>query len=383
MDGVTILATWPEAQWPAHNTLCVDRNDNLEYAWGAHSGDIVKRRLPDGASTTLNTDSYGYHTSATNYIRGKWITNDYVDDSGVPYVGEQVIIAHDGSVVGRLCHNQRGSQIDYDNEPHGSISPTGKRIIFASTWRGAGTPSRPVGIYVCDFRDRALPGAEVGAVSTPKTVNITVTTTVSQLRQMGKRVTIAVTGVVSSLKLMGKVVNIESDLVISLNKAMGKRVNITSTTSMALSALKGLGTNFTRLVSITATTSVGVVGKSVGKSVNITATSTVAMLRAMGKRVNINVITSTFVTIAGQVVPIPKLINITATTSVSMGRSVGKIIEVPVAAIVAIRKNLAQTVSIVVHATVTKLRSSAHVTTLPLGERILRAKEALRIIFAR
>ena len=161
VDNNSTVNTWPETQMPAHHTLCVDRTgDGLEKAWGANSGDILKRTLATGAISFIQTLSYGYHTCATNYQRGAWIANDYVDDSGEPYYGEQVIIAHDGSSVGRICHNQRGTSIDYENEPHGSLSPTGKRLIFASTWRGSGSPSRPVGIYVADFRDRSLLSVE-------------------------------------------------------------------------------------------------------------------------------------------------------------------------------------------------------------------------------
>lgn len=158
VTGTTDLNSWTTPQQPTHHTLCVDGNDGLEYAYGAYGGTVIKRRLSDGAMFDICVPSFPYHTSATNYQRGKWCTNDYVDDSSDPYLGEQILIAHNGTVAGRLCHNQRGVNIDYDNEPHGSLSPTGKRIIFASTWRGAGTPSRPVGVYVCDFRGFQLPG---------------------------------------------------------------------------------------------------------------------------------------------------------------------------------------------------------------------------------
>jgi hypothetical protein len=157
ITGTNIINTWSEVGQPRHHSLGVE--GTTEYAYGAMSGGvIIKRKLSDGSQVTINSIPYGYHTSATNYRGGAWIANDYFDDSGDPYVGEEIIIAKDGSAKGRLCHNQRGVNADYDNEPHGSLSPTGKRLVFASTWRGAGNPSRPVSLFVCDFRGFQLPG---------------------------------------------------------------------------------------------------------------------------------------------------------------------------------------------------------------------------------
>jgi hypothetical protein len=84
-DNSAEVNTWPEAQMPAHHSLTVD-DDGLEKAFGANAGQILKRTLATGARTFIQTLSYGYHTSATNWQRGAWVANDYVDDSGNPYV---------------------------------------------------------------------------------------------------------------------------------------------------------------------------------------------------------------------------------------------------------------------------------------------------------
>lgn len=154
------VVTFTGTQNPSHATMAID-NLGAEVLFGSQGvgGDVVKRRLSDGTITVLNPNSYGYHASSLSYLNnGKWGSVDFFNDSGSPYVGEIVVVAMNGSVVGRICHTQLGASFDYDNQPHGSISPSGKRICFASSWRGAGTPSRPVGVYVVSWQGFQLPG---------------------------------------------------------------------------------------------------------------------------------------------------------------------------------------------------------------------------------
>ncbi|RWL14897.1 MAG: hypothetical protein EOR57_31620 [Mesorhizobium sp.] len=145
---------------PSHATMAIDGNgDEVLFGSNSSGGDKIKRRLSDGTSTLLTTNSFGYHASSINYLdTGKWGIVDHFIDSGSPYVDELIVVAHNGSVVGRLCHLQLGDNMDYDGQPHSAAAPFSKRAVFASPWRGSGDPSRPVGVYVVDWSGFQLPG---------------------------------------------------------------------------------------------------------------------------------------------------------------------------------------------------------------------------------
>jgi hypothetical protein len=59
----------------------------------------------------------------------------------------------DGSRTERIC-NTRSNIFAYISESHGSPSPDGLRVIFASDW-DSGT--YPVQAYIVDFRDKVIP----------------------------------------------------------------------------------------------------------------------------------------------------------------------------------------------------------------------------------
>jgi len=146
------IVTFSGTEMPSHAGQGIDHlgYDVTVGSASGSGGDVIKRRLWDGAQTTLNSLSFAYHSSSCNK-QGYWSCTDYWDDSGSPYVDEIVISAHDGSGVYRICH-MHNTRIDYDSEPHASISPDGKRIIFVSDWEDA-DDGRPTSVYVADFRD--------------------------------------------------------------------------------------------------------------------------------------------------------------------------------------------------------------------------------------
>lgn len=160
-DGALIY-TSSVLQQPSHYAMAIDTNGTSQMAVGserAATGNMVKVNALTGAVTTINNQSYAYHTTAANHQganANKWIATDHWHDSGVPYVNEIVIVAMDGTVTGRICHMHRNTTIDYKTEPHPVLSPTGKRVLWNTTWDASGTT--PVGVYCADFRGFQLPG---------------------------------------------------------------------------------------------------------------------------------------------------------------------------------------------------------------------------------
>lgn len=160
-----LVAAYSATKQPQNFSMVVDEYGEA-CAVGSNAnvnGHVIKRRMSDGAIFEINPASFAYTTSASNWkvtnsiTAPGWVVSDYYFDSGSPYVSELAISSLDGQMVGRIAHNQRGTNIDGENAPISNMSPTGKRIAFASTWRGSGTPSRPVGVYVADFRNFNMP----------------------------------------------------------------------------------------------------------------------------------------------------------------------------------------------------------------------------------
>ncbi len=153
----SFVINFPEDEKPSHYSFAVE--SGIEYIVGGDrsaGGEVIKRRLSNGTTTVINEDSFTYHTSCRSHAVGtEWISTDYWPDSGSPYVSEIVVVAMDGSVVGRVCHTRKSSTISYDRETHGNIHPFGKMIAFQTDW---GNGSGPVVTMVADFRDRSLPG---------------------------------------------------------------------------------------------------------------------------------------------------------------------------------------------------------------------------------
>ncbi len=68
----------------------------------------------------------------------------------LPYHNEIAAVKLDGSRVERICHT-RSYNFAYISESHGSPSPDGLRVVFASDWNSG---TYPVQAYVADFREK-------------------------------------------------------------------------------------------------------------------------------------------------------------------------------------------------------------------------------------
>lgn len=155
-DGSVV---WSEPGYgvPSHFDVQVDQNGDEVVVGVAksepYSGNLIKRRLYDGLITVLVDTGYASHTTGRNYKRPGWIYVTYQtrdEERSYPYQNEIVAVKLDGSRIERLC-NVRSKDFTYAAEAHGSPSPDGMRVIFASDW-DSGT--FPVQAYVVDIRNK-------------------------------------------------------------------------------------------------------------------------------------------------------------------------------------------------------------------------------------
>lgn len=154
LGGNPVGATWSEYGRPSHYDLTVDDLGD-EVAVGVSksdpdSGRVIKRRLEDGEVTVLTGAGYASHTSTRNLLRPGWayVTYQGSGDSWPPYFDEIVAVKLDDSLtVERLVHHH-GIKSVYEAEAHGSPSPDGTKVIFASNWDNDGGP---IGAYVVDL----------------------------------------------------------------------------------------------------------------------------------------------------------------------------------------------------------------------------------------
>ena len=148
-----LVGYWRERGQPSHYDLTVDPDGEVEVAvGGARSGpldgEVIKRRLDTGQITQLTAvGSYASHTSARNLDRPGWAYVTYEWDSG-PYRFEIVAVNLDGTVAERYAQTRNRRNPDFLGEAHGSPSPDGQRVLFASSWEA----DRPVQAYVADVR---------------------------------------------------------------------------------------------------------------------------------------------------------------------------------------------------------------------------------------
>jgi len=174
VDG-TLL--WSESRYglPSHWDAQIDQNGDEVVVGVAktapYSGNVIKRRLSDGQITVLVDTGYASHTSGRNYKRPGWVYVTYQtrdNKKSYPYQNEIVAVKLDGSRIDRLC-NIRSNNFTYVAESHGSPSPDGTRVIFASDW-DSGT--FPVQAYVVDIRNELMPGWQKGMPQKHKEIKI-------------------------------------------------------------------------------------------------------------------------------------------------------------------------------------------------------------------
>ncbi|WP_119060294.1 YncE family protein [Dichotomicrobium thermohalophilum] len=155
-DG-KLIQHWPEHHRPGHGDMTIDADGEDVYVGVSKSEPdkfhVVKRRLSDGAVTSLIPYSNASHISARNIKLPGWVfvsfSGSYANtrklDYPAPYYQEVVALRIDGSgEVHRLAHTY-GADAEYLSEAHGSPSPDGSRVIWASNW---GKPGAPVSAFV-------------------------------------------------------------------------------------------------------------------------------------------------------------------------------------------------------------------------------------------
>lgn len=152
---------WTESRYgvPSHFDVQLDQNgDEVVVGVGKsapYNGRLIKRRLSDGKITVLVDKGYASHTSGRNIKRPGWVYVTYAvkdEPSHYPYQNEIVAVKLDGTRTERIG-NVRSNSFTYVAEAHGSPSPDGLRVIFASDWDSG---QFPIQAYIMDFRDKVL-----------------------------------------------------------------------------------------------------------------------------------------------------------------------------------------------------------------------------------
>lgn len=161
---------------------------------GVPGGRQNRWRLSDGDRLQLNFNGYIYTASlraqnVNHSGHARWMAGDTrANRTGgnlttPPYTCENLLVALDGSVIYRLCHNFNGVTQDNPAWTSPSLSPDGQRAIFCSVWNAgdnSGGPNpRPVQVYVVDYRMATMPPKPAPPVNTAPPA-ITGTTVVGQ-----------------------------------------------------------------------------------------------------------------------------------------------------------------------------------------------------------
>ncbi|WEK52228.1 MAG: hypothetical protein P0Y66_09775 [Candidatus Kaistia colombiensis] len=152
VDG-TVKQHWTEHHRPGHGDLTVDA-DGSEVYIGISKSDpdiyqIIKRRLSDGAVTSLMSYGEAQHASLRAIKRPGWVIVSYGGDpeevsqhpEWAPFAREVIALRTDGSGKVRRIVQTRNVPFDYWSETHASPSPDASQIIWSSNW---GVPGGPV-----------------------------------------------------------------------------------------------------------------------------------------------------------------------------------------------------------------------------------------------
>lgn len=170
MSG-TLIQTFTNASGegnPTHFDNGIDPSTGLEVIAGranSASERMVRRNLGDGVMTTIGpANSYLELTSCRSTAFPHWgVSAGAGWLSSLPiYQGEIVSFKLDGSKFCRLCYHFNSQSLSdggtaveyYGSYPKVSISPTGTRMIFGSTWsaQNSSMSVRPCYLFVVDLR---------------------------------------------------------------------------------------------------------------------------------------------------------------------------------------------------------------------------------------
>ena len=154
LNGNKVGSLWSEYGRPSHYDLTVDGNGD-EVAVGVSKsnpdkGRVIKRRLTDGKVTVLTPGGWASHTSARNIRRPGWAYATYkrgTSNKWLPYSDEICAVKLDGSMTVQRLGHTHSERSGYLSEQHGSVSPDGTKVIFASNWDD---PNRNIAAYVIE-----------------------------------------------------------------------------------------------------------------------------------------------------------------------------------------------------------------------------------------
>lgn len=152
-----LLQSWTEYERPGHGDFAVDRNGDEVFIGRSKSlperWQIIARRLVDGQVSILSPPCLASHVSKRNLRDPDWIVATFpLKDPRpgfAPYAGEIAAISMDGMQRVRRLAETHSVPNGYLTEPHGSPSPDGRRVIFASNW---GDKDGPIAAYVAEFQ---------------------------------------------------------------------------------------------------------------------------------------------------------------------------------------------------------------------------------------
>ncbi len=158
VDG-KLVQHWPEHHRPGHGDMMIDEDGSDVYVGISKSEpdkyQLIKRRLSDGAVTVLTPRGPAQHASVRSIRRPGWVFVTFGGSyeraarrRGLPLYGEIVAIRTDGSGEIRRIVHHHSAKHNYLSEAHGSPSPDGSQVIWASNWD---EPGGPVAAYVAQL----------------------------------------------------------------------------------------------------------------------------------------------------------------------------------------------------------------------------------------
>jgi hypothetical protein len=155
LDGQPVQS-WTEYERPGHGDFALDRNGDEVFIGRSKSppdqSRIIARRLVDGQVTVLSQPCFASHVSKRNLLDPGWFFATFTPRDPkpgfAPYTGEIAALSMDGKQTARRLVQTHAAPNGYATEPHGSPSPDGRRVIFASNW---GDKDGPIAAYVAEF----------------------------------------------------------------------------------------------------------------------------------------------------------------------------------------------------------------------------------------
>jgi hypothetical protein len=148
---------WLENHRPGHGDMTLDADgDDVMVGVSKSRPDkwhVIARRLSDGAVTDLTGPGLAQHVSARDIRLPGWVFVTYGGSAAElrkgfdPFSREVVALRIDGSREACRVVETHAAKAAYEAEAHGSPSPDGSKVVFASNW---GDPGGAIAAYVVE-----------------------------------------------------------------------------------------------------------------------------------------------------------------------------------------------------------------------------------------